>query len=118
MTSQRKPCVSRSSPSLGVHRVRSAYYDDPAIFPAGSIELDHALLMREIHREWHSKAEPSAEKRGSQGDVGPPPVRTLVDVEDDPLIAHQRRGAVVGDLQNDVDLLSRFVRRDEAGFVQ
>ena len=42
----------RVSP-LSVHRARSAYYDDPSIFPPGSIELDHALLMRDIPHEWH-----------------------------------------------------------------
>ncbi|MCB1237896.1 MAG: DUF2071 domain-containing protein [Verrucomicrobiae bacterium] len=44
----------RVSP-LSVHRARSAYYDDCSIFPAGSIELDHALLMRDIPHEWHSE---------------------------------------------------------------
>lgn len=40
---------------LTVHHVRSAYYDDPAIFPTGSLEFDHALLMRDIRHEWHSE---------------------------------------------------------------
>lgn len=40
-----------------------------------------------------------------------------LDVTDDPLITNERRRAVVGHLQNDVDLLLRFVQRDEAGFV-
>lgn len=44
----------RVSP-LSVQSVRSAYYDDRSIFPAGSIELDHALLMRDIPHEWHSE---------------------------------------------------------------
>lgn len=44
----------RVSP-LSVHCARSAYYDDRSIFPAGSIELDHALLMRDIPHEWHSE---------------------------------------------------------------
>ena len=44
----------RVSP-LKVHRVQSAFYDDPSIFPASSIHLDHALLMRDIPHEWHSE---------------------------------------------------------------
>jgi hypothetical protein len=44
----------RVSP-LYVRHVRSAYYDDTSIFPSGHIELDHALLMRNIQHEWHSQ---------------------------------------------------------------
>ena len=40
---------------LNVHSARSAYYDDESIFPPDSIELDHALLMRDIAHEWHSE---------------------------------------------------------------
>lgn len=39
---------------LNVHAVRSSYFEDEAIFPRGSATFDHALLMREIHHEWHS----------------------------------------------------------------
>ncbi|MGK0186796.1 MAG: hypothetical protein ACI9R3_002579 [Verrucomicrobiales bacterium] len=57
----------RVSP-LSVHCARSAYYDDRSIFPEGSIELDHALLMRDIPHEWHSEPtmrsdEPKAKTR-------------------------------------------------------
>ena len=44
---------------LVVDSVRSAYFDDKSIFPSGSIDFDHALLMRDIVHEWHS--EPSLE---------------------------------------------------------
>ena len=40
---------------LKVDHVRSAYFDDRAIFPPDSIEFDHALLMRDIPHEWHSE---------------------------------------------------------------
>jgi hypothetical protein len=40
---------------LEVDYVRSAYFDDETIFPSGSIEFDHALLMRDIPHEWHSE---------------------------------------------------------------
>ena len=35
--------------------VQSAYFGDEAIFPSGSIEFDHALLMRDLSHEWHSQ---------------------------------------------------------------
>jgi Uncharacterized conserved protein (COG2071) len=44
----------RVSP-LKVHYVRSAYYDNRSVFPSGSIEFDHALLMRDIPHLWHSE---------------------------------------------------------------
>jgi hypothetical protein len=40
---------------LAVSAVRSSYFDDRAVFPAGSIEFDCALLMRGIEHEWHGK---------------------------------------------------------------
>lgn len=40
---------------LNIRSVRSAYFDDPALFPPGQIEFDHALLMRDIRHEWHSE---------------------------------------------------------------
>jgi hypothetical protein len=43
--------------SLEVSDLESAYFDDAAIFPPGSIEFDHALLMRDIPHEWHSEPE-------------------------------------------------------------
>ena len=39
--------------ALAVESIRSAYFDDRSIFPEGSIEFDHALLMRDIDHEWH-----------------------------------------------------------------
>ena len=40
---------------LAVSEVRSSYFDDPAVFPPGSIRFDCALLMRGIEHEWHGK---------------------------------------------------------------
>ena len=39
---------------LEISRVYSSYFGDEAKFPAGSIEFDHALIMRNIAHEWHS----------------------------------------------------------------
>ena len=40
---------------LSVSNVRSSFFDDPESFPAGSIEFDNALLMRDIHHEWRGR---------------------------------------------------------------
>lgn len=42
---------------LAVSSVRSSFFDDRALFPAGSIEFDCALLMRGIEHEWHGKSD-------------------------------------------------------------
>lgn len=40
---------------LAIDEVTSSFFDDPDRFPAGSVELDCALLMRGIEHEWHSR---------------------------------------------------------------
>lgn len=40
---------------LEIEEASSSYYDNPAIFPRGSIEYDGTLLMRGIVHEWHSQ---------------------------------------------------------------
>jgi uncharacterized protein YqjF (DUF2071 family) len=37
-----------------IHHVRSSFFDDRSVFPAGSIHLDSALVMRDLTVEWHS----------------------------------------------------------------
>jgi hypothetical protein len=39
---------------LEVSSVSSSYFSDEAKFPPGSIEFDHALLMKNVSHEWHS----------------------------------------------------------------
>jgi hypothetical protein len=46
-------CLRWQVEPLTVTAVRSSYFDDRGVFPAGSIELDCALLMRDIDHEWH-----------------------------------------------------------------
>jgi hypothetical protein len=48
---------------LAVHSIRSSYSDEPSVFPAGSVEFDHGLLMRDIPHEWHPEPEISSEGR-------------------------------------------------------
>ena len=38
---------------LTIERVESSFFADLARFPAGSVEYDHALIMRDIEHEWH-----------------------------------------------------------------
>ena len=42
---------------LEVRKVKSSYFSDETKFPAGSIEFDHALLMKNVAHEWHSAAD-------------------------------------------------------------
>jgi hypothetical protein len=40
---------------LACESVSSSWFDDPALFPAGSAEFDCALLMRGIEHQWHGR---------------------------------------------------------------
>jgi hypothetical protein len=39
---------------LDVTRAHSSFFSNPALFPAGSVEFDCALLMRNLDHEWQS----------------------------------------------------------------
>jgi len=39
---------------LEIRNVQSSYFSDVTKFPPGSIEFDHALLMKNVAHEWHS----------------------------------------------------------------
>jgi hypothetical protein len=39
--------------ALRVEQVESSFFADTARFPIGSVEFDHALIMRDIPHEWH-----------------------------------------------------------------
>lgn len=39
---------------LDVERIYSSYFSDETKFPKGTIEFDHALIMRNVEHEWHS----------------------------------------------------------------
>lgn len=39
---------------LELRSVESSFYQNETLFPKGSIEFDHALLMRNIDHEWHT----------------------------------------------------------------
>lgn len=42
---------------LSVGKVKSSFFEDRALFPAGSVEFDCALLMRGIEHEWHGRGQ-------------------------------------------------------------
>ena len=48
-------CTNWRVDSLEIDAIRSSYFEDPSLFPRGSIEFDCALLMREIAHEWHGR---------------------------------------------------------------
>jgi len=39
---------------LEVSRIYSSYFSDETKFPKGTVEFDHALIMRNVEHEWHS----------------------------------------------------------------
>lgn len=39
--------------ALAIKEVFSSFFADPQVFPKGSIEFDHALVMRDLEHEWH-----------------------------------------------------------------
>jgi len=41
--------------SLAVDRIESSFFEDSKLFPAGSVEFDCVLLMRNIRHEWHGR---------------------------------------------------------------
>ncbi len=57
-----KTCSWQVAP-LAVERVYSSYFADKALFPAGSITFDCALLMRDIAHEWQAAADMQVEER-------------------------------------------------------
>jgi hypothetical protein len=48
-------CLTWSIEPLHVEYARSCFFGNAARFPPGSVELDCALLMRDIDHEWHSR---------------------------------------------------------------
>jgi Uncharacterized conserved protein (COG2071) len=43
--------------ALSVAEVQSSYFSDEARFPMGSVEFDHALVMRDVAHEWCAAAD-------------------------------------------------------------
>ena len=39
---------------LEITTIHSSYFSDESVFPPGSIEFDHALIMKNVAHEWHS----------------------------------------------------------------
>jgi hypothetical protein len=50
-------CLNWHVEPLEIDEVRSSYFQNESLFPAGSTGFDCALLMRGIEHEWHSKSD-------------------------------------------------------------
>lgn len=50
-------CENWQCESLEVDCVHSSFFEDEELFPAGTAVFDHALLMRDIEHQWHSRDE-------------------------------------------------------------
>lgn len=48
-------CSNWHVDSLDIDSIQSSYFNDSSRFPAGSVEFDCALLMRDIKHEWHGR---------------------------------------------------------------
>lgn len=48
-------CQGWSVVPLDIESVQSSFFENPRDFPAGSVEFDCALLMRNIEHEWHGR---------------------------------------------------------------
>lgn len=44
--------------ALSVSEVRSTFFNDRVRFPEGSLQFDHALIMRDLKHEWHQENDP------------------------------------------------------------
>jgi uncharacterized protein YqjF (DUF2071 family) len=40
---------------LAIETVENTFFSNPAAYPAGSVEFDHALIMRDIEHRWHQE---------------------------------------------------------------
>ncbi len=47
---------------LTVEHVESSFFADEAAFPAGSVNFDHALIMRDLRHRWHGEADMFTER--------------------------------------------------------
>jgi hypothetical protein len=43
--------------ALSISEVQSTFFADRQRFPSGSIEFDHALIMRDLRHQWHKAAD-------------------------------------------------------------
>ena len=55
--------------AFAVSAVRSSYFEDTQRFPAGSVEFDHALIMRDMLHEWRSARDPGSAAAAAPADA-------------------------------------------------
>jgi hypothetical protein len=51
---------------LRVEHVESSFFENRSVFPAGSTQFDHALLMRDLIHQWHQEPDLCTEPRPAQ----------------------------------------------------
>ena len=56
-------CRTWDAQPVEIDEAASSYYDDPKVFPKGSITYDCTLLMRDIAHEWHGQRDLCYETR-------------------------------------------------------
>jgi len=70
----------RASP-LAVEHIRAAFFENPRLFPPGSIDFDHALLMENVPHRWlriDSPVDGAAESNPTRSSGGTARVRPFV----------------------------------------
>lgn len=64
-------CLDWTISPLKVDRYYSAYFGDEKRFPKDTLELDCALIMRDIPHEWHTRPNIKAEQGGAANPLQP-----------------------------------------------
>ena len=62
---------------LAVEEVVSSFFADKSVFPDGSVTFDHALIMRDLHHQWHKAEDLHVASRTAQRRA-PPSIRLSV----------------------------------------
>lgn len=52
---------------FAVESVRSTYFENAGLFPPGTVEFDHALVMRNIPHRWHAASDLAVGETGADG---------------------------------------------------
>lgn len=63
--------------AMSVVSIQSSYFSDEVCFPVGSIEFDHALVMRDMAHEWHAAEDLFTQSNESNQSTDPTPIPIL-----------------------------------------
>jgi hypothetical protein len=59
---------------LTIEDVQSSFFSDETVFPKGTVEFDHALIMRDLRHEWHQEPDLRLEREESAPPEGAPAI--------------------------------------------